>query len=60
MLRTRTRAKPAGESSIDFLLVGVRVLPTQVLSHHLHASIEEIQRQPERSRCDGRRHAPPL
>lgn len=57
MLSTRTRAKPRGKPPIDLLLVGLRILPTQVLAHHLHAGIEQIERQPERSRGDGRGHA---
>jgi hypothetical protein len=52
-------SKPRQEQPIDLAIVGVGVVPTQVLAHQPHSRIEQIERQLKRSRggCSGR-HAP--
>jgi hypothetical protein len=50
MFSARARTEPRGKPPIDLPLGGIRILPTQILTHHLHSGIEEIERQSERSR----------
>jgi hypothetical protein len=40
MLGSRARAEPRGKAPGDFLLVRSRILPAQVLAHHLDPGIE--------------------
>lgn len=49
MLGTRALAKPGAELPIDFLFVGSRVSPPEVLAHQPNPAIDEIEREPKRS-----------
>jgi len=58
MLGAWTMAKPGAQPLVDFTLVNARVAAAQILTHHLHARVEEVEGQSE---CpDGRRRHTPL
>ena len=50
MLGPRALSKPAGESAIDLLFVGVGMSTPKVLAHQPDAGIEQVERE---AKCPG-------